>query len=224
MIVDCGENPYFLPGFSEIVTFENAISPGYYLESGGVNGPISFIDPEEVSSIFIYDGQVNGCDAEVEIPISITPYPVINSPLLQLGGCGEIILPTPDIDFAENYEYNTEEDGSGISFEEGDVIMASSGITTLYLIATGENDCITIEELDIILSTAIDFIVDIPIPTCDSLFYHLSHHQLEQQHITVPHKVWERNSFLVMLFMLLSWDSYLCSILLLIHFVRLKTH
>jgi len=169
MIIDCGENPYFLPAINEIVTIENGLFPGYYLETGGVDGPVNQINPNDVSSIFIYDGSVAGCEAEVEIPLNITPNPIINSPLQTLGGCGQLILPEPDLDFANSYTYNTEEDGTGTDFTEGDIITAASNITTLYLIATGDNGCTATEELDIVLSTAIVYSADIVSPLCDSL-------------------------------------------------------
>ncbi len=169
IIVDCGDNPYFLPAIGDIVTVENGLLPAYYLESGGIDGPVNNIDPNEVTSIFIYDGSISGCEAEVEIPLSITPNPIINSPLMTLGGCGQLELPEPELDFAISYEYNTQEDGTGDTFFAGDIITSALNGITLYLIATGDNNCTDIEELEIVLSNSLSYSADVVSPLCDSL-------------------------------------------------------
>ncbi|MBT8234096.1 MAG: gliding motility-associated C-terminal domain-containing protein, partial [Bacteroidia bacterium] len=51
----------------------------------------------------------------------------------------------------------------------GDIILPSDGIDVIYLILTSEEGCEIVEELEIILSSAIDYMVDIPSPICDSL-------------------------------------------------------
>ena len=170
-IADCAA-PYELPDPSEIATIINQNSPVYFLDAALTDGPYSpgsLINPEGLSTIFLYDS--NGpCEDVGTINFQVTVPPTTISPGNQLGGCGSIILPLPEIEgISLSFEYNTEEDGSGLSFLDGDEIAINDNINILYLIVTGENNCIVTRELEVLLTSSIDYIADIPIINCNEL-------------------------------------------------------
>lgn len=168
-IIDCAF-PYELPDPEDLADISNSNNPVYFLDPALTDGPYtggSFIDPTDITSIYIYDN--NGpCNDFAEVNFMVTIPPIIESPLLQLGGCGSIILPLPELDGnVIDFEYNTEIDGSGADFDAGDEIFESDNITILYLIVTGEDNCIVTEELEIVLATSINYEADIAAENCD---------------------------------------------------------
>ncbi|NNK90667.1 MAG: hypothetical protein HKO89_08680, partial [Saprospiraceae bacterium] len=168
-IEDCVD-PYELPDPSDIATIENENSPVYYLDAALTDGPYtpgSFINPEGLDMIYLYDN--NGpCEDVKAVNFQVTIPPIINSPAEQLGGCGSIVLPFPDIDgTVVSFQYNTEEDGSGVQYDDGDEIQAIDNISLIYLIVTGENNCIVTQEIDILITTSVNFSADIPPVNCN---------------------------------------------------------
>ncbi len=168
-IAGCGIGDFFLPDIADIADIENAVNPGYYLDPNGENGPVTSIDPEDVDEIYIFDSAGENCFDEAVVPVQILQGPDVESPLDELAGCGELFLPFPtgsDIDMAI---YNTEEDGTGDSFNPGDVISITDNLDEIFLIASNINGCTTTIELEINLENSIDYTVVINSPSCDSL-------------------------------------------------------
>ena len=152
--------PFELPDPEDIADIEYINNPVYFLDMDMTDGPYnagSFIDPTNITSIFIADA--NGpCNAIAEVVFNVNVPPVIIEPTGQLGGCGSIVLPFPDIegDF-ESFEYNTEMDGVGDSYVDGDEIFVGDGIDIIYLLVFGENDCNAVEEIEILLDNSITY-------------------------------------------------------------------
>lgn len=170
-IVDCVAE-YELPDPSDIASIENENNPVYFLDAALTDGPYSpgtFINPEGLTMLYLYDS--NGpCDDVQAVNFQVTIPPMIINPGDQLGGCGSIVLPLPETEGEViSFEYNTEEDGSGNSYIDGDEIFVIDNINLLYLIVTGENNCIVTQEIEIILTTSIDYTADIPMLNCDQL-------------------------------------------------------
>lgn len=167
-IVDCAF-PYELPDIEDVADVENTNNPVYYLDQNLTNGPFtsgSFIDPTGIAELFIYDA--NGpCETIVPINFNVSIPPEIIFPQESLDGCGSLILPSGEFDgTVVSYEYNTEVDGSGMSFDDGDEIFEMDNIQVLYLIAYGENDCVAIEEIEINLDNLVEYEAPLPPFSC----------------------------------------------------------
>jgi len=167
IITGCGDNPFDLPPVSDYVNVVNGTG-SYYLDAEGNDGPINFIDPTMVSTIFVYGG-IEDCDAAVQLNVAVSPNPIINAPGDELGGCGSLQLPEITGDFIVSTLYNTSEDGTGTEYLPGDMISDADMITQLYAIATGMNGCITSQEVNIALGSQVNFSAAIPPTSCDSL-------------------------------------------------------
>ncbi len=170
-IIDCA-NPYELPDVDDIADIVNSINPVFYLDQNLSDGPYtsgSYIDPEGLSSIYLFDNSGPCSDVEEVIFMVTTPLLII-SPEGQLGGCGSIILPLPELEGPViSFEYNTENDGSGDSYFDGEEIFESDNILSLFLIVIGDNGCQVQSEIEIILDSSIDYQADIPLIICNHL-------------------------------------------------------
>jgi gliding motility-associated-like protein len=172
-LVDCYDGTlYTLPFILAVAdVVPNTAFEGYFLNMDGSGNPVSQVDPTVVSEVFIIINSVgNQCDdISVPLQLDLTPNPTIDFPGNTIGGCGSVELPIPQGSNIGDFEYNTEEDGSGFIFRDGDIIEAVDNINTLFLIASNGNDCNTVIEIDIEITNSIDFIANIPATACDSL-------------------------------------------------------
>lgn len=162
----CSDDVFFLPDIEEVVDVTNEINPNYYLDENGMEGPIFQIDPQTVDEIYVYDAASPDCFDQVIIPVNISGEADIESPLEALVSCGEIVLPEPEGSDIASYEYNLEEDGSGDSYFEGDIIREEDNINLLYLIVISDEGCETIVELEISITSSVNYTADIESPVC----------------------------------------------------------
>ena len=90
----------------------------------GTGNPVSQVDPTVVSEVFIIVNRVgNQCDdLSVPLQLDLTANPTIDFPGNTIGGCGSVELPDPQGSNIGDFEYNTEDDGSGLVFRDGDII------------------------------------------------------------------------------------------------------
>jgi len=168
-IIGCGTDVFILPDLEDVVDVTNEVNAGYYLDPNGQNGPVFQVVVDDTEEIYIYDASADDCFDEVVIPLELGSLPIIESPLDQIAGCGMIELPEVIGENIDEYEYNLEEDGSGTSYFAGDFINTSDNLTVIYLIAVSEDGCETLEELDIVLASFIEYSVIIDPLLCDSL-------------------------------------------------------
>ena len=167
----CGDS-YQLPFFSELVDIVGEVNPAYYLDDDQMQGPVapgSFVNLTGPTSIYIYDESAPGCGDQVEIVINPQPEPMIISPTGTLRNCGNIILPIPDIDDFDDYNYNTEPDGTGFAYFEGDGIAPTAGIDELWLIATNTSGCIDTTEIFLSFLGGTSYTADVIRYLCDTL-------------------------------------------------------
>ena len=174
----CGQE-ITLPLFSDLVDIENQNDPEYYLDAARTDGPFFPGDlitlPLGTSSIFIYDASGVDCDDQTSIVVNTFLEPEIISPRMPLSACGAIELPEPVIENESNtsYNYNTEPDGSGMAFFDGDEIQESQGINILFLIV--ENDegniiCRDTAHIPLVFLGGMSFSANVPSQVCDTLF------------------------------------------------------
>lgn len=171
-----------LPDMGDVASIENEVSPAYYLDMGLTDGPYFEEDilnlPEGINTIYVYDANGPNCDDISGFLYDVILEPEILSPSGTLSACGEIELPQPDINNEDDYEYNTEPDGTGTSYQDGDFISSTDGITLLYLIATNTNSstlgvpitCTDTTQVRLSFLGGTSFIADIPEQICDTLF------------------------------------------------------
>ena len=143
-IMVCGMD-YELPEFDEIATITGEDDPEYYLDEDlnfGPFGPDQFLNLTDVTEIFIYDESAPNCGAIASFLVEPLIEPEIDSPSGTLSACGVITLPDPEIFNEDDWEYNTEADGSGTTFFDDDEIAETDGINMLFLIARTDEGCI----------------------------------------------------------------------------------
>ncbi len=170
-IVDCSDEMYSLPPVGTIAdVMPVSTFQGYFLDAAATMGPLSMV-PNTTTQVFIIaNSQGDSCDdLAVPVQLDLTPNPVIDSPGNVLGGCGSVELPTPDGTNINSFEYNTDEDGNGTSYNAGDLIASTDNISTIYLIATSGNGCTDILEITIDITSSVTYSAAIPAVLCDSL-------------------------------------------------------
>ncbi len=165
----CFSGDFILPPLEDVVNITNPNNPGYYLDAEGIDGPYTSINAEEVDEIYIFDSAGPDCSTSVVIPLNLFEAPDVESPIDGLAGCGSLILPFPEGNNIDDFQYNLEEDGTGFSFDAGDIINSADNISELFLIALSNNGCEVVIEVDITLESDINYIVNIPSQLCDSL-------------------------------------------------------
>ena len=120
---------------------------------------LSLMSMRSISMMLLGDD----CFDEVLILLDLGQAPVIENPTEIILSCGEIAeFPEPEGIDIDDYEYNTEEDGSGDSYFAGDEIPALLTTTsTIYLIATSDNGCSSISEITMVTdSSVVEFSVE----------------------------------------------------------------
>jgi len=170
-VINCGTE-YTFQDFDELVTIINADSPAYYLDDTFTNGPYQpgdVVDIFGLFQIYVYDESAPGCFAVGPIEVSLLPIPEI-TPIGTLSACGSIELPEPQIFDFDDYNYNTQEDGFGDPYYEGDILPASSMIDILYLIATTDEGCRDTVHVNLEYLSGVRYMADVPIYNCDTLF------------------------------------------------------
>ena len=168
----CGMD-YMLPEFDEVVDIDGEVDPGYFLDQNlnfGPSFPGSFLTFTQDTEIFVYDESAPGCGDLVSFFVTPLIEPQINSPSGTLTACGVIELPNPEIFNEDDWEYNTQDDGSGQSFFDGDEILETDGIDMLFLIATTDEGCIDTTHIQLSFLGGTRYTAEVPRYTCDTVF------------------------------------------------------
>ncbi len=156
-----------LPVYDDLVTVDPAGTIlSYYLDAAATDGPYSpfdIINIEDNDMIFVFANQGSVCESMMAIQVNSLPEPEIFGPAGPLEGCGTIELPDIDIDDADNVFYSTTPDPlmTGQTFLPGDDLLTSSGITTIYAIATNSNGCFDISPVAVNLLPGTDYMSDL---------------------------------------------------------------
>ncbi len=168
----CGMD-YELPDFDEVVIIDGEVDPGYFLDEDlnfGPSFPGSFLTLTDETEIFVYDESAPNCGDIASFFVTPLLEPEINSPSGTLTACGVIELPIPEIFNEDDWEYNTQDDGSGQSFFDGDEIFETDGIDMLFLIATTNEGCIDTTHIQLSFLGGTRYTAEVTPFTCDSLF------------------------------------------------------